>query len=55
MTNVHYLDITRAGAGAWQNGTTEGCPGTPGSHPSWVSHKLMAEVAQPMVKRVMGW
>ena len=27
VANVHYLDITTAGAGAWKNMTTEGCPG----------------------------
>jgi hypothetical protein len=35
--------------------STEGCPGHPGSHPSWVSHGLMARTAEPTVKRVMGW
>ena len=55
LGNVHYLDLTAAGASAFQNGTTQGCPGHPGSHPSWVSHALMAEVSEPVVRRVMGW
>eukprot|EP00729_Bicosta_minor_P007398 gene7398-18685_t len=55
MNNVHYLDLTKAGAGAYANGTTEGCPGTPGSHPSYISHALMAKTAEPTVRKVMGW
>ena len=55
LTNVFYLDITLAGAGAWKNGTTEGCPGSPGSHPSFVSHALMAKAAESTVREAMGW
>jgi hypothetical protein len=54
-TNVHYLDVTMAGAGAWKNRSTEGCPGSPGSHPSFVSHALMAKAAEPFVRKVMNW
>lgn len=52
---VHYLDLTGTGAGAWSNGTTEGCPGGHGSHPSWVSHELMAAVAVPAVATALNW
>jgi hypothetical protein len=52
---VHFLDIRAAGAAAWINGSTEGCPGTPGSHPSVESHALMAKAAEPAVRAALGW
>jgi len=55
MANVHFLDVSAAGAGGGKNLTTEGCPGTPGSHPSWRSHLAMADAAEPLVAKTMGW
>ena len=54
LFGVHYLDVTAAGAGSANNGT-EGCPGTPGSHPSSFSHEHMAALAEPVVRQAMGW
>jgi hypothetical protein len=48
---VYFLDISASGAGAWKNGSTEGCD----SHPSVTSHALMAAQAEPTVRTVMGW
>ena len=55
MHNVHFLNLTMAGADTAANMSTEGCPGTRGSHPSWRSHELMAEAAEDVVRKVMRW
>ena len=47
--NVHYVDLTAASAD--KDPKYMGCAG----HPSWVSHKAMADIATPIVKKVMGW
>ena len=50
--NVHFLDITVNGTGAW-----DAPPGTIGCdrHPSQTAHALMGKIATPQVKAAMGW
>ena len=52
LNNVHFLDITVNGTGAWNVP-----PGTVGCdrHPSQTAHALMGKIATPKVKAIMGW
>lgn len=52
LTNVHFLDITVNGTGAW-----DVPPGSVGCdrHPSQAAHALMGKIAAPKVKAAMGW
>jgi hypothetical protein len=52
VENVHFLDITVNGTGAWNTP-----PGTIGcdQHPSQTAHALMGNIAAPKVKAAMGW
>jgi len=52
LDNVHLLDITVNGTGAWDTP-----PGTIGCdrHPSQTAHALMGRIAAPKVKAAMGW
>ena len=52
LDNVHLLDITVNGTGAWDTP-----PGTIGCdrHPSQAAHALMGRIAAPKVKAAMGW
>jgi len=49
MANVYFLDITASSVGA--NASYMGCAG----HPSWIGHSKAADIAEPIVKQVMGW
>ena len=52
LKNVHFLDITVNGTGAWDTP-----PGTIGCdrHPSQTAHALMGKIATMKVKAAMGW
>ena len=47
--NVHYVDLTPSSTD--KDPKYMGC----GNHPSWLGHKKAAEIATPIVEKVMGW
>ena len=56
LSNVHFLDLTmdervlNETTGFIQDNAT-GCA----NHPSWIHNNMMAAIAAPVVKRVLGW
>ena len=53
IKNVHFLDITQNGTGAWWSLGAAG--GGCDSHPSFLAHALMGKIAAPKVKEAMRW
>jgi hypothetical protein len=47
--NIHYVDLTPSSTD--KDPKYMGC----GNHPSWLGHKKAAEIATPIVQKVMGW
>ena len=53
IKNVHFLDVTQNGTGAWWSLGAAG--GGCDSHPSAAAHALVGKIATPLVKEAMGW
>jgi len=48
--HAHFLNVS-AGGNAQGNRTRIGCVG----HPSFISHREMAAIGEPVIRKAMGW